>query len=174
LNVADAASVTTATVQLRDGANQLVAATVAYESATNTVTLTPSGPLASATTYTVRIAGGANGVKGAGGGMLASDVQWSFLTAAAAPTSTAPHITSVDIVSSWLGQGMLVTGSNFGPRQGSSTVTINGTPVYVIAWCNDAILALLPRSVSVGPVVVTVDGKTSNAVTPQVYTIRRW
>jgi hypothetical protein len=114
-------------------------------------------------------------VKGSGGGELAADVQWSFRTAAAVPpTSPAPRITSVDIVSSWLGQAMLVTGSNFGYRQGSSTVTINGTPAYVIAWCNDAILAILPRGVSAGPVVVKVDGKTSNVGTAQVYTIRRW
>jgi len=173
---ADAASVTTATVQLRDGANQLVAASVAYDSSTNTVTLTPAGALASAANYVVRVVGGSNGVKGVGGGDLPADVQWSFRTAAAVPppSSTAPRINSVDIVSSWLGQAMLVTGSNFGQRQGSSTVTINGTSAYVIAWCSDAILAILPRNVSAGPVVVKVDGKTSNVGTAQVYTIRRW
>ena len=69
---------------------------------------------------------------------------------------------------------LLVTGSNFGQRQGSSTVTINVTSAYVIAWCSDAILAILPRNVSAGPVVVKVDGKTSNVGTAQVYTIRRW
>jgi len=173
---ADAATVTTATVQLRDGANQLVAASVAYDSVTNTVTLTPASPLASATTYVVRVAGGSNGVKGSGGGELPADVQWSFRTAAAVPppSSTAPHISSVDIVSSWLGQAMLVTGNNFGQRQGSSTVTINGTSAYVIAWCSDMILAILPRGVTAGPVVVKVDGKASNVGTAQVYTIRRW
>jgi hypothetical protein len=173
---ADAESVTTATVQLRDGANQIVAASVAYDSSTNTVTLTPAGALASAATYVVRVVGGSNGVKGAGGGELPADVQWSFRTAAAVPppSSTAPHISSVDIVTSWLGQAMLVTGNNFGQRQGSSTVTINGTSAYVIAWCSDAILAILPRNVSAGPVVVKVDGKTSNVGTAQVYTIRRW
>ena len=173
---ADAASVTTATVQLRNGANQVVAASVAYDSVTNTVTLTPASPLASAATYVVRVVGGSNGVKGSGGGELPADVQWSFRTAAAVPppSSTAPHINSIDIVSSWLGQAMLVTGSNFGQRQGSSTVTINGTSAYVVAWCSDMILAILPRGVSAGPVVVKVDGKASNVGTAQVYTIRRW
>jgi hypothetical protein len=172
---ADAASITTATVQLRDGANQIVAASVAYDSATNTVTLTPASPLAPGTTFVVRLVGGSGGVKGSGGGELPANVQWSFRTAAAVPPpSTAPHISSVDIVSSWLGQAMLVTGSNFGQRQGSSTVTINGTSAYVVAWCSDVILAILPRGVSAGPVVVKVDGRTSNVGTAQVYTIRRW
>jgi hypothetical protein len=172
---ADAATVTATTVQLRDSANQLVPVAIAYDNATNTVTLTPSSALASSATYAVRIVSGSGGVKGAGGGELAADVQWSFRTAAPAPppTSPSPHIDSVDIVSSWLGQAMIVTGSNFGHRQGSSTVTINGTSAIVLAWCNDTILAILPRGVTVGPVVVTVDGKTSNVGIPQVYTIRK-
>jgi hypothetical protein len=171
---ADAATVTAITVQLRDSAGQLVPAAISYDSAANTVTLTPASPLASSATYAVRIVGGSGGVKGEGGGELAADVQWSFRTGAATPppSSPAPHISSVDIVSSWAGQAMIVSGSNFGSRQGTSTVTINGTPAFVFSWCNDTIIALLPRGVTPGPVVVKVDGKTSNVGTPQVHYIR--
>ena len=162
---ADPATVTTATMQLRDAANQIVAASVAYDSATNTATLTPAGALAAGATYVVRVAGGSAGVKASGGGELAADVQWSFHTPAAAPPpSVAPHISSVDIVWTWLGQVMVVNGSNFGARQGTSTVTINGVPATVLSWCSDTILAFPPRGVTTGPVVVKVDGKASNTI----------
>jgi hypothetical protein len=84
--------------------------------------------------------------------------------AVAPPSAPAPRINSVDIVWTWLGPVMVVDGSNFGARQGSSTITINGVPATVVSWCSDTILALLPRNVTSGPVVVKVDGKTSNTV----------
>jgi len=80
------------------------------------------------------------------------------------PSSPAPRIDAVDIIWTWLGPVVVVDGSNFGARQGTSTITINGIPATVLSWCSDTILALVPRSVTSGPVVVKVDGKTSNTV----------
>ena len=78
----DPSTITTTTVQLRDPSGTLVPATVSYNSATATVTLTPTAPLAFSTTYTVTIVGGANGVKDLAGNPLAANVTWSFTTAA--------------------------------------------------------------------------------------------
>jgi hypothetical protein len=75
----DAASVNSSTIELRDGATS-VAATVTYDSATATATLTPSAQLAYGRTYTVRVAGGLSGVRDASGNSPNADDTWTFVT----------------------------------------------------------------------------------------------
>lgn len=72
-----------ATITLQDAAAQPVAATLGYDPATFTVTLQPVVALAGSQTYTLRVAGGAAGVKDLSGNPLAADVTTSFTTAAA-------------------------------------------------------------------------------------------
>jgi hypothetical protein len=78
----DPATITTNTVQLRDPANALVAATVSYSAATQTATLTPTVALLANTAYTVTVKGGLTDprVKDLAGNPLASDVSWLFST----------------------------------------------------------------------------------------------
>lgn len=80
----DASTVTTSTFTLSDGTGS-VPATVAYDSATRTASLTPSAPLANDTTYSATVKGGPSGVEDAAGNALAADRTWSFSTAAACP-----------------------------------------------------------------------------------------
>ena len=87
----DPATVTAATMELRDASNLLVAASVGYNLTTRTASLTPSSALQSLTTYTVRVHGGSGGVKDIAGNALAADTTWSFTTRDA----VAPVITSV-------------------------------------------------------------------------------
>ena len=68
---------------------------------------------------------------------------------------------------------MLVKGNNFGRNQGTSSVTINGTPAIVVAWSSSTIQVIVPAGVTAGPFVVTVDGTMSNAVTPQFHNPRK-
>ena len=77
-----APTVNASTFELRDVANQLIAATVAYTAATNTATLSPASLLASNAVYTARLRGGASDprITDAAGNALASDVTWSFTT----------------------------------------------------------------------------------------------
>jgi large repetitive protein len=97
----NAATITTSTIELRDASGNLVAASVTYDPATHIATLDPTASLAAATTYTITIKGGANGVKDAAGNPLAADVTSSFTTAAP-PTcpcslwsnATTPAVTS--------------------------------------------------------------------------------
>jgi len=77
----DATTITQATMALRDGNNAVVAATVSYNAATLTATLTPTTPLANVATYTVTVMGGASGVKDTAGNALLNNVTWSFTTA---------------------------------------------------------------------------------------------
>ncbi|MEZ4867702.1 MAG: DUF4082 domain-containing protein [Caldilineaceae bacterium] len=78
----DPASINGTTVELRDGANSLVPATVSYDNANQTATLAPNNPLASSTRYTVTVQGGAADprVKDTAGNALATDYVLSFTT----------------------------------------------------------------------------------------------
>jgi hypothetical protein len=71
-------TVTTTTFQLRNPSNVVIAATVSTSG--SQITLTPSAALASGTTYTVTITGGASGVKDLAGNALAANYSWSFTT----------------------------------------------------------------------------------------------
>ena len=76
----NATTVTTTNFQLLNSAGTAVTATVAYVSATNTATLTPTSPMSNSTTYTAVVKGG--GVKDLAGNALAADYKWSFTTSA--------------------------------------------------------------------------------------------
>ncbi len=78
-----ASSINTTTILLKDAASVQVPATVSYSGATLTATLTPSSSLAYSASYTATVKGGAGGVTDAAGNALASDVTWTFQTAAA-------------------------------------------------------------------------------------------
>jgi acid phosphatase type 7 len=72
-----------------------VSGTVAYDSTSNTATLSPSANLDYSTTYTATVKGGANGVKDAAGNPLAADEVWTFTTAAPPANTTLPDTTIV-------------------------------------------------------------------------------
>jgi hypothetical protein len=67
------ATVTNGTVLLQTGTGTNVPASVTYDAATFTATLTPSAALAAGSTYTVRVRGGAGGVEDAAGDLMAAD-----------------------------------------------------------------------------------------------------
>ena len=89
----NSATVNASTVFLRNASNVVVTAAVAYNAATNTVTLTPSVPLANSTTYTIVVKSGSAGVKDVAGNALVTDATSSFTTIALAP-SPAPVVSS--------------------------------------------------------------------------------
>jgi len=83
----DPATVNSTTVELRNGANQLVPAQVSYDAANATVRLLPSAALLPGTTYTATVRGGASDprVKDPAGNALQSPAVWSFTTVANGP-----------------------------------------------------------------------------------------
>ena len=88
----DAATINATTVRLLNGAST-VAASVSYNAATRTVTLTPTSVLANSTTYTVSVS---TGVEDLAGNVLAQTFTANFATVAAPPVdTTAPTVTSV-------------------------------------------------------------------------------
>jgi Bacterial Ig-like domain len=81
----DASTVNGATFELtKKDSTTPVPATITYDNTTKTATLDPDADLKAATTYTVTIKGGANGVMDAAGNALTADKVWSFTTAAPA------------------------------------------------------------------------------------------
>ena len=76
----DPATANGSTFELRDASNALVPASVSYNAATTTATLTPTVALATSTTYTATIKGGTSGVKDVAGNALAVDFTWLFTT----------------------------------------------------------------------------------------------
>ena len=72
-----ASSITTTTFTLKNSSGTAVAATVAYNSSTDTATLTPSAALAYGTTYTATV----SGAKNTAGDPMARSATWSFTTA---------------------------------------------------------------------------------------------
>jgi methionine-rich copper-binding protein CopC len=88
----NAASVTSSTVQLLDSNNNPVAATLVYNAAADTVTITPKATLATATNYTVQILGGASGVTSSVGSLtLATTYNSTFTTV----SNAVPAVTAV-------------------------------------------------------------------------------
>ena len=81
-----------------------------------------------------------------------------------APDPVPPAITSVDPAAARINAGVTVTGANFGPTRGSSTLTFNGTPATPGNWTNTHITAPVPAGATSGPVVVTVGGAASNGL----------
>ena len=78
---------TAGTFELRDPSNNLVPASVSYDSTSKIATLTPSSVLGLSTTYTVLVKGGSVDprVKDLAGNAMAANVSWSFTTAATLP-----------------------------------------------------------------------------------------
>ena len=112
-----ASSITTTTFTLKNSSGTAVAGTVAYNSSTNTATLTPSAALAYGTTYTATV----SGAEDTAGDPMARSVTWSFTTA----TSNSSTLT-------------VSAGSNLTTNAGS-TVTFagsvsGGTAPYTDSW----------------------------------------
>ena len=83
----NAATITNASILLRNSAGTFVTTSVTYAAGTRTATMTPSSLLAYSTTYTAIVKGGATDprVKDAAGNALGGDYTWSFTTAAPPP-----------------------------------------------------------------------------------------
>jgi Concanavalin A-like lectin/glucanases superfamily/IPT/TIG domain len=78
---------------------------------------------------------------------------------------TGPTITSLNPTSGVAGTSVVITGTNFGSPQGTSTVKFNGVTATPTAWGATSITAPVPTGATTGSVIVTVAGLASNGVT---------
>ena len=130
-----AASLSTSSFELRNAANALVPATVTYNVANRTASLTPTAPLAASTVYTARVAGGAGGATDIAGNALASAYTWSFTTEAE-PDLVPPVVSTV------------------APANGSGAVAI--TTALTVTFNED----MLAASIGTGTVELRGPGNT--------------
>lgn len=89
--------------------------------------------------------------------------------AQAAPTITGLLVNGVVSNTGPVGATLTIQGTGFGASIGFSTATLNGIALAgpgeaAVSWTNTAIVAVIPETVSSGPVIVTVGGVSSNSV----------
>ncbi|HXJ06004.1 MAG TPA: IPT/TIG domain-containing protein [Candidatus Acidoferrum sp.] len=82
----------------------------------------------------------------------------------AATGAVAPAITSLNPTTGPVGTSVIITGTNFGATQGSSTVAFNSTTATPTVWSATTITVPVPLGATSGNVVVTVGGVASNGV----------
>jgi len=73
-----------------------------------------------------------------------------------------PMLTSLSPTSGSAGTSVTLSGAGFGPSQGTSTVTFNGTVASPTSWSSTSIAAPVPSGATTGNIVVTVSGIPSN------------
>jgi hypothetical protein len=158
----NASTITGSTFQLLNPSNTAITATVTYNSANNTATLTPSAALANSTVYTAKIISGASGVKDVAGNALAADYTWSFTTVG---DVTPPTVTSVSPTngSTGISIGTAVV-ANFSEAVNASTITTSTFQLKDPG--NNVITATV--STSAGQITLTPSSVLTNGT---VYTV---
>jgi hypothetical protein len=126
----------TSTVTFNGGAP----VTAASWSATSIVVTVPAGTTTGNVTVTV-------------GGVASNGVVFTIL---------APRITSVSPSSGAAGTVITISGTNFGPSQGASTVTFNVTPAIPTSWNATSIVVPVPAGATTGNLVVMAGGLASS------------
>jgi RHS repeat-associated protein len=75
-----------------------------------------------------------------------------------------PFVSILSPVAGPVGTSVTINGTSFGSTKGTSTVTFNGTAALsVTSWSNTQIVAVVPTTITTGPVVVTVNSVASNS-----------
>jgi glucose/arabinose dehydrogenase len=139
------ATITTATVTVRDASGELVPSSVTYDAPSRQARLDPDSRLEPTASYTARIAGGPAGVRDAAGNAMDADMAWTFTTTADVDT---PIVVSRS------------------PAPGAITVA---TTVDIVAAFNEAVqrdsvvFVLRDSSSDVVPATVTYDESTLTA-----------
>jgi hypothetical protein len=191
----DPSTVTSSSFTLRTSGGALVPATVAYDDASRTATLTPSSSLALSTTYTARLE---TTIESSEGVPLASAFTWTFTTSAAPPP--APTVTSVTPAQGATGVARgttveaafsrdmdpaTITGGTFtltGPggsavaasvAYDAGTRTARLTPTSVLAWSTtySALLSTGTRAADGTPLSAAVTWSFTTAAQPPAPTV---
>lgn len=77
-------------------------------------------------------------------------------------TVAAPSVSSLRPDTGKVGTSVRINGAHFGPTQGNSTVTFDGTEATPTRWGDRRVRVTVPSGAVTGNVVVTVDGLASN------------
>ncbi|MCA9233864.1 MAG: Ig-like domain-containing protein, partial [Planctomycetales bacterium] len=159
----DAATINATTVRLLDGGST-VAATVSYNAATRTATLTPTAPLSNLKTYTVSVT---VGVKDLAGNALAQTFTANFTVVALPVDTTAPTVTNVNPAN-----GATNVATSIAPQvtfsEAMDAATINGNTVRLLNENGSVIGASVTYNAATRRVTITPLAALS---TLQFYTV---
>jgi len=157
----NASTISGSTIQLTGPSGVTVPATVTYNSATFTATLTPSANLANSTTYTAVVLGGASGAKDTAGDPLAANYSWTFTTASPA---TGPTVTAVSPANGSTG---VATGGNVTVTfsEAINAATISSSTIKLDGPSGVAISATITYNSSTNTVTLTPASALSNSTT---------
>jgi len=159
----NASTIDSSTVFLRNASGTVIAGTVAYNATTRTATITPTGPLANSTTYTIVAKGGAAGVKDAAGNALASDALSSFTTVAPADT-TAPTVTSFNPASGATNVA-IGTSITIAFSEALNASTVNSTTISLRNASGATVAATVTYNASNNTITVTPNAPLANSTT---------
>ena len=134
-----------------------VPVTYGFTDGNRRVSLTPTQPLAFNTEY--RVVYGA-GIESPDDDPLSNASQALIETGAAPPLTLA----SISPPSALTGVSVTLAGAGFNPNPGANTVSFNGTNATPISGNTSQLLVKVPAGALPGPVTVTANATTSNAV----------
>jgi hypothetical protein len=80
------------------------------------------------------------------------------------PSPSAPTIASLSPATGPVGSHVTITGTNFGRRQGTSTVSFSGISASTTSWSSTTVVATVPNGATTGNVNITVNSIISNNV----------
>jgi IPT/TIG domain len=80
------------------------------------------------------------------------------------PPTSAPTIAGLSPSTGPVGSHVTITGTNFGRRQVTSTVSFSGISATTTSWSSTAVVATVPNGATTGNVNITVNAITSNNV----------
>ncbi|HET6843540.1 MAG TPA: IPT/TIG domain-containing protein [Candidatus Angelobacter sp.] len=117
------------------------------------------------TLYTIQFQAASAGQKLTITDQVTRDDGFAFVALESASVSdqNPPQISSVSPATAAPGAQITISGSNFGPAQGSAQVTLGGATVNVLSWSDNSITATVPLAPS-GPVIVSRGLANSNGV----------
>lgn len=75
----------------------------------------------------------------------------------------APAITGLSATTGPVGTQVVISGSGFGPSQGSSLVTLSNAPLTINSWSATSISITIPSGATTGPMVVSVAPSMNNS-----------
>ena len=162
----NSATVNASTVFLRNASNVVVTAAVAYNAATNTVTLTPSIPLANSTTYTIVVKSGTSGVKDVAGNALVADATGSFTTAPLADTT--PPTVTVMSPANGISNVAINAAATVTFSEALNSATVNASTVFLRNASNVVVTAAVAYNAATNTVTLTPSVPLANSTT---YTI---
>lgn len=166
-----ASTVNSSTVKLLDGGNNAVPATLTFNAATRTATLTPTSVLANGMNYTIFTLGGSAGIRDLAGNPMAQNTVSSFTTAMGATQDhTAPTITAFSpaggATSVAINSAITITFS-----EALNAATVKSANLYLLKEGNTVVASTLTYNAATRTATLTPNAPLLNSTSYTIYVL---